>query len=56
LMLLIGNHDGLRRRTMRVFASSPNAFARMLAMHVGAASPAECVSSGISLGWQLLRA
>ena len=56
LMLLMASHDLLRERTMRVFASRPRSFARILAMHVGAASAGECVSSGVSLGWQLLRA
>ncbi len=56
LMLLMGNHDRLRQRTMRVFQSTPHSFARMLAMHVGAGSARDYVANGISLGWQLLRA
>lgn len=56
LMLLMGNHDLLRKRAMRVFASRPRSLARMLAMHVGEASMGECVSGGISLGWHLLHA
>ncbi len=56
LMLLMGNHDRIRRRTMRVFQSSPRSFAGMLSMHVGAGSTRDYVSNGISLGWQLLRA
>lgn len=55
LMLFMGNHDRLRQRTMRVFQSSPRSFAGMLAMHVGAGSPCDYVSNGISLGWQLLK-
>ncbi len=56
LMLFMGNHDRLRRRTMRVFQSSPRSFAGMLAMHVGAGSARDYLSNGISLGWQLLKA
>lgn len=55
LMLFMGNHSRLRQRTMRVFQSNPNAFAGMLAMHVGAGSPRDYVSNGISLGWELLK-
>jgi 2-polyprenyl-6-methoxyphenol hydroxylase-like FAD-dependent oxidoreductase len=55
LMLLIGNQNHLRRRTMRVFESRPQAFAGMLSMHVGAASARDYVSNGISMGWQLLK-
>ena len=56
LMLFMGNHTRLRRRTMQVFESSPRSFAGMLAMHVGAGSTRDYVSNGIALGWQLLKA
>ena len=56
LMLFMGNHARLRQRTMRVFESSPASFAGMLAMHVGAGSTRDYLSSGIALGWQLLTA
>jgi len=56
LMLLIGKHTRLRQRTLQVFESHPESFARMLAMHVGTASPRDYIANGISLGWQLLRA
>jgi menaquinone-9 beta-reductase len=56
LMLLMANHERLRHRTMRVFESSPPAFAAMLALHLGAASPRDYLSNGISIGWQLLTA
>ena len=56
LMLFMAKHDRLRRRTMQVFQSSPNAFARMLAMHVGEGSARDHISSGIALGWELLKA
>ena len=56
LMLLIGSHDRLRQRTMRVFESSPRSFAGMLAMHVGDGSARDYIASGIAMGWKLLKA
>ena len=56
LMLLLERHDGLRHRVMRAFAKQPNLFARMLAMHVGVASPLEFAGNGLALGWNLLTA
>jgi len=56
LMLFMGNHARLRRRTMQVFRSNPGSFAGMLAMHVGAGSTQDYISNGITLGWELLKA
>lgn len=56
LMLFMAKHSHLRRRTMQVFQSSPRAFAEMLAMHVGEGSARDCISNGIALGWELLKA
>ena len=56
LMLLLERHDGLRVRAMRAFRKRPNLFARMLAMHVGAASPLDVAGNGLALGWSLLTA
>ena len=56
LMLLLERHDELRRRAMRAFRNRPNLFARMLAMHVGAASPLDVAGNGLALGWSLLTA
>jgi menaquinone-9 beta-reductase len=56
MMLLMAQHDPVRRRAMQVFQSSPRSFARMLAMHVGEGSARDHISNGIALGWQLLRA
>jgi 2-polyprenyl-6-methoxyphenol hydroxylase-like FAD-dependent oxidoreductase len=56
LMLLLERHDGLRHRAMRAFRKRPNLFARMLAMHVGAASPLDVAGHGLALGWSLLTA
>lgn len=56
LMLLFERNDGLRQRAMRAFRNRPSLFARMLAMHVGAASPLEFAGNGLALGWSLLTA
>ena len=56
LMLLLERHDGLRQRAMRAFHDRPKLFARMLAMHVGAASPLHVAGNGLALGWSLLTA
>jgi hypothetical protein len=56
LMLLLERHDGLRQRAMRAFRNRPSLFARMLAMHVGAASPLDVAGNGLALGWSLLTA
>ncbi len=56
MMLFLAKHQYLRQRTMQVFQSSPRSFARMLAMHVGEGSTRDYISSGIALGWELLKA
>jgi len=56
MMLLMAKHNHLRQRTMRVFQSSPQFFAGMLAMHVGQGSARDHISNGIALGWELLKA
>jgi flavin-dependent dehydrogenase len=56
MMLFMAQHPHLRRRTMRVFQSSPRSFAGMLAMHVGAGSTRDHIANGIALGWELLKA
>ena len=56
LMLALGWKASLRRRVMRAFASDPRLFSRMLAMHVGALSPANLVADGLAVGWRALTA
>ncbi len=56
MMLFLANHHYLRQRTMQVFQSSPRTFAGMLAMHVGEGSTRDCISNGLALGWELLKA
>ena len=53
-MLLLGRHDLLRRRVLDSLARKPELFAKFLAFHVGHASPAQLLSTGAALGWQLL--
>jgi flavin-dependent dehydrogenase len=54
LMLALDWKASLRQRAMRAFGSDPLLFSRMLAMHVGALSPASFVANSLSLGWRLL--
>jgi menaquinone-9 beta-reductase len=56
LMLFMVKHRHLRHRTMQVFQSNPRSFAGMLALHVGEGSSRDHISSGIALGWELLKA
>jgi flavin-dependent dehydrogenase len=54
LMLLLDRQHGLRHRVLRAMADRPRLFSRMLAHHVGQLSPAEFVTNGLALGWQVL--
>jgi flavin-dependent dehydrogenase len=56
LMLMLDRHTALRTRTMRALAANPDVFGRLLAIHVGATSPAHLVATGTLLGWQFLAA
>jgi flavin-dependent dehydrogenase len=56
LMLALDWNVSFRQRVMRAFATDPQIFRRMLAMHVGALSPAGFAANGLALGWQMLRA
>lgn len=56
MMLFLARHSRLRHRTMQVFQSRPRSLAGMLAMHVGEGSTQDHISSGIALGWELLKA
>src|SRR4029077_14495695 len=50
LMLTLETRDSLRQRVMQVFATQPRTFARMLSLHVGAATPLTLAGIGLSLG------
>ena len=54
LMLTLDWKTSFRQRVMRAFRSDPRLFGRMLAMHVGALSPAEFAADGFTLGWRAL--
>jgi flavin-dependent dehydrogenase len=56
LILTLDWKTSFRQRVMRAFASDQRLFARMLAMHVGALSPMEFATNGLSLGWRVLHA
>ena len=53
-VMLLLEHRRVRERVMRIFARKPNLFARMLATHVGAASPLQTARTGLTLGWNFL--
>jgi flavin-dependent dehydrogenase len=54
LMLTLEGGDSFRQRVMQAFATQPRTFAKMLALHVGAATPLALAGIGLSLGWDLL--
>jgi len=56
LMVHLGGHRLLRRRVIQSFAKKPELFGKVLAFHVGEGTPAELLSTGAALGWQLLAA
>jgi flavin-dependent dehydrogenase len=56
LMLALDWKTSVRQQIMRAFGSDPRLFSRMLAMHVGASSPAKLVAGGLALGWRALNA
>jgi len=56
LMVALGRHPILRSRVLQAFARKPELFGKLLAFHVGQATPAELLSTGAALGWQLLAA
>lgn len=57
LMLLIGENDWIRRRTIRLFQESPMLFSRMLAIHSEAAPLSSVgVAEIAGFGWKFLNA
>jgi menaquinone-9 beta-reductase len=56
LMLVMARNEGVRQRSFTALASKPQLFEDLLAMHVGRASRARMVSTGLELGWQFLTA
>ena len=57
LMLFMSSHAWCRQRLLRALAAQPRVFSKLLAIHVGATSPASFVLEGmLNLGWRLLTA
>jgi menaquinone-9 beta-reductase len=54
MMLMLDRRSRLRGHTMRALAANPEAFARMLAVHVGGASSQQLAATCARLVWQLL--
>jgi hypothetical protein len=55
LMLFMGSRAWFRQRVLRALARKPRLFSKLLAIHVGAVSPASFGLEGVlNLGWQLL--
>jgi len=54
LLLQLGKFDAIRARTLRLLQNSPELFARLLAVHVGKATPGSAIATGAQLGWQFL--
>jgi hypothetical protein len=57
LMLAMNSRAAIRQRVLRALAAQPRAFSKLLAIHVGAISPAAFAVDGmLTLGWQFLLA
>jgi menaquinone-9 beta-reductase len=56
LMLALDGRPWLRERTIRAMATDERVFARLLAVHIGAASHAHLAATGAMLGWRLVAA
>jgi flavin-dependent dehydrogenase len=56
LMVLLSGRPRLNRRVVAALARRPEVFQTMLAMHVGAAKPADFAGSILTLGWLVLGA
>lgn len=55
LMLLLDRSPLLRKRVLRAFASKPDIFANLLAMHIGSIAPSDFLLHGmLPLGLQIL--
>jgi menaquinone-9 beta-reductase len=56
LLLLLDRYPSLRERAFRGMAGEPGLFARLLAAHLGEASPKFLAATSLRLGWQFLTA
>jgi len=55
LLLLLDKYPHLRGRVFKSFVRNPPLFSRLVAVHVGEATPSEMATAGATLGWRLLR-
>jgi flavin-dependent dehydrogenase len=53
-MLTMDRRRGLRERALPALAARPDLFRGLLAMHVGAARPADFAANCLALGWRML--
>jgi flavin-dependent dehydrogenase len=56
LLLLMDRFPAGRRRALRAMAGEPSLFARLLAAHLGEASPKLLAATSLRFGWQFLTA
>src|SRR5260370_1996317 len=56
LLLLLDRYPSLRKRALRCLGEKPELFARLLAAHLGEASPKFLAATSVRLGWQFLTA
>jgi flavin-dependent dehydrogenase len=54
LMLLLDRNPWVRERAIRALAAKPDLLRSFLAIHSGAATPAQTISAGVQLSWQFL--
>jgi flavin-dependent dehydrogenase len=56
LLLFLDAHPGVRRHFVRTLSMHPELFARLLAVHAGAGSAVDIVTTGTLLGWKMVAA
>lgn len=56
ILLFLDRYPSLRRRAFRGMAAEPELFARLLATHLGEASPKFLAATSLRMGWQFLTA
>jgi len=56
ILLFLDRYPSLRKRAFRGMAAEPELFARLLATHLGEASPKVLAATSLRLGWQFLTA
>ena len=54
LLLTLERRPAWRRRVLQLLAAHPELFARLVAVHVGSASPGHVLATGALLGWRFV--